>query len=64
MYRTKKCYFQAQLAVVYSIAVQLTGSEVYTETVQDILGYVSRDLTHPLGGFFTAEVPNRSNFVV
>jgi len=51
----KMLYDQAQLAVVYSIAVQLTGSEVYTETVQDILGYVSRDLTHPLGGFFTAE---------
>ena len=51
--------FQAQLAVVYSIAVQLTGSEVYTETVQDILRYVSRDLTHPLGGFFTAQVRNR-----
>ena len=41
---------------MYSIAVQLTGSQEFTETVEDILEYVSRDLTHPEGGFYTAEV--------
>jgi len=51
----KMLYDQAQLAVVYSIAVQLTGSQEFTETVEDILEYVSRDLTHPEGGFYTAE---------
>jgi len=48
-------YDQAQLAVVYSIAVQITGSIELKDTVEDILDYVSRDLTHPAGGFYTAE---------
>ena len=41
---------------MYSIAVQITGSIELKETVEDILDYVSRDLTHPEGGFYTAEV--------
>ena len=44
---------------MYSIAVQLTGSQEFTETVEDILEYVSRDLTHPEGGFYTAEVKKK-----
>eukprot|EP00088_Acartia_fossae_P059254 TRINITY_DN7011_c0_g1_i11.p1 TRINITY_DN7011_c0_g1~~TRINITY_DN7011_c0_g1_i11.p1 ORF type:complete len:741 (-),score=168.34 TRINITY_DN7011_c0_g1_i11:172-2394(-) len=51
----KMLYDQAQLAVVYSIAVQKTGSQEMREIVEDILTYVSRDLTHPEGGFYTAE---------
>ena len=49
-------FLQAQLTVVYSIAFQLTNQESHQETVEDILTYVTRDLAHPLGGFFTAEV--------
>ena len=49
-------FLQAQLTVVYSIAFQLTNKESHQETVEDILTYVTRDLAHPLGGFFTAEV--------
>ena len=48
--------FKAQLAVVYSIAFKLTGLACHKATVEDILSYVSRDLTHTLGGFFTAKV--------
>jgi len=51
----KMLYDQAQLAVVYSIAVRLTASADHKATVEDILTYVSRDLTHPMGGFYTAE---------
>jgi len=51
----KMLYDQAQLAVVYSIAFKLTGLACHKATVEDILSYVSRDLTHTLGGFFTAE---------
>ena len=45
---------------MYSIAVQITGSVELKETVEDILDYVSRDLTHPAGGFYTAEVDSYS----
>ena len=47
---------KAQLVTVYSIAAQLTGEDCYRSTVEDILTYVARDLTHPLGGCFSAEV--------
>ena len=47
---------KAQLVGVYSIAVQLTDSAVYKDTVKDILTYVGRDLTHPSGAFYSAEV--------
>ncbi|XP_023343873.1 spermatogenesis-associated protein 20 [Eurytemora carolleeae] len=52
----KMLYDQAQLVTVYSIAAQLTGEDCYRSTVEDILTYVARDLTHPLGGCFSAEV--------
>ena len=48
-------YGQAQLAVAYSTAYSLTKDEKYKRVVEDILLYVSRDLTHSQGGFFAAE---------
>ncbi len=44
--------------MAYTLAAQLTTgqqAQFYTDTVADIVRYVSRDLTHPLGGFFSAE---------
>lgn len=51
----KMLYDQAQLAVNYSEAYQITKKPLYEQTVRDILEYVDRDLSHPAGGFFSAE---------
>jgi uncharacterized protein YyaL (SSP411 family) len=51
----KMLYDQAQLAVSYLEAYQITHDPFYAETVRDILNYVLRDLHSPEGGFFSAE---------
>jgi uncharacterized protein YyaL (SSP411 family) len=51
----KMLYDQAQLAVSYLEAQQATGHATYGEVARAILDYVLRDLTHPAGGFYTAE---------
>ncbi|XP_072397894.1 spermatogenesis-associated protein 20 [Diabrotica undecimpunctata] len=51
----KMLYDQAQLVVSYCDAYLLTKEEFYADVVRDILTYVSRDLSHPLGGFYGAE---------
>ncbi len=51
----KMLYDQAQLAVAYLEAFQITGDHRYADTARDIFDYVSRDLTSPEGGFFCAE---------
>lgn len=51
----KMLYDQAQLAVAYLEAWQVTGNSQYADTVRDILGYVSREMTTPEGGFYSAE---------
>ncbi|HUB66394.1 MAG TPA: thioredoxin domain-containing protein [Candidatus Methylacidiphilales bacterium] len=51
----KMLYDQAQLVRVYLTAWQLSGEDLFAETARDILRYVSRDLTSPEGGFYSAE---------
>ncbi|MBS1872061.1 MAG: thioredoxin domain-containing protein [Acidobacteria bacterium] len=51
----KMLYDQAQLAVSYLEAYQITREETFAQTARDIFEYVLRDLTHPEGGFFSAE---------
>jgi uncharacterized protein YyaL (SSP411 family) len=51
----KMLYDQAQLAVSYLEAFQITGEPVYADVVRRILDYVLRDMTHPEGGFYSAE---------
>ncbi len=51
----KMLYDQAQLAVCYLEAFQLTGEEHYAAVARDIFRYVLRDLRHPQGGFYSAE---------
>ncbi|XP_074653063.1 spermatogenesis-associated protein 20-like [Tubulanus polymorphus] len=51
----KMLYDQAQLAVVYAEAYQLTKNTHFKETAQDILHYVNRDLSSKTGGFYSAE---------
>lgn len=51
----KMLYDQAQLAISYLEAFQLTGREEFAGTAREIFAYVLRDLTHPEGGFYSAE---------
>ncbi len=51
----KMLYDQAQLAVSYLEAYQLTGDPSLAQTARGILEYVLRDLTGPEGGFHSAE---------
>ena len=51
----KMLYDQAMMAMAYTEAYQATGKKEYARTVQEILGYVLRDMTSQQGGFFSAE---------
>jgi len=51
----KMLYDQAQLTVSYVEAWQVTGEEFFASVARQTLDYVLRDLTHPGGGFFSAE---------
>jgi len=51
----KMLYDQAQLAVAYLDAFQITQDRQYESVARDILDYVARDMTSKEGGFFSAE---------
>src|SRR5262249_20251538 len=51
----KMLYDQAQLAVAYVDAFQITRDKQYESVARDILDYVARDMTSTEGGFFSAE---------
>jgi uncharacterized protein YyaL (SSP411 family) len=51
----KMLYDQAQLAVSYIEAFQITGDVSYAETARGILDYVLRDMRDPGGAFYSAE---------
>jgi uncharacterized protein YyaL (SSP411 family) len=51
----KMLYDQAQLAVAYLDAFQITQDRQYEVVARDILDYVARDMTSKEGGFFSAE---------
>ncbi|KAI8794825.1 spermatogenesis-associated protein 20 [Biomphalaria glabrata] len=51
----KMLYDQAQLAVSYVDAFQITKNSEFADVAQDIFTYVNRDLSHPEGGFYSAE---------
>ncbi len=51
----KMLYDQAQLAVSYVEAFQITREPRYAEVAREIFEYVLRDLSHPEGGFYSAE---------
>ena len=53
----KMLYDQAQLAVSYVEAWQITSDPFFRRNAEDILSYVLRDLTHPCGGFFLQKMP-------
>ncbi len=51
----KMLYDQALLALAYLEAFQATGKVLYADTAGEIFTYVSRDMTAPEGGFYSAE---------
>jgi len=51
----KMLYDQAGLAVAYLEGYQVTGRQLFADTVQETLDYVLRDLRAPQGAFFCAE---------
>ncbi len=51
----KMLYDNAQLIRTYLDAYEITGNVRFAETARDALDYVLRDMTHPEGGFYSAE---------
>jgi len=51
----KMLYDQAQLAVAYLDAFQITQDRRYQSVARDILDYIALDMTSREGGFFSAE---------
>jgi uncharacterized protein YyaL (SSP411 family) len=51
----KMLYDQALLAIAYLEAFQVTGNPLFKQTADEIFTYVSRDMTAPEGGFYSAE---------
>jgi len=51
----KMLYDNALLTRAYLHGFMVTGEARYRAVVEDIVGYVLRDLRHPEGGFFSAE---------
>ena len=51
----KMLYDQAQLVNSYLEGYQLTRNPLFASVVRETLDYVSRRLTHPSGGFYSAE---------
>jgi uncharacterized protein YyaL (SSP411 family) len=51
----KMLYDQAILSRTYWEAYQVTGNQFYARLAEEIFEYVLRDMTHPEGGFYSAE---------
>jgi hypothetical protein len=51
----KMLYDNAQLISVYTRAYQMTRHPLYAGIVKESIDYVLRDMTHPDGGFYSAE---------
>jgi len=51
----KMLYDQAMLTLAYTEAYQVTREPLFARTTKEILAYVSRDMSDPEGGFYSAE---------
>ena len=51
----KMLYDQAQLAVVYLEAFQISQDSWFAQVARETLAYIKRDLTSSVGGFYSAE---------
>ena len=50
----KMLYDNAQLALVYLRTYLITGETGYLRTCQQTLDFVQREMTHPMGGFYSS----------
>ncbi|MFZ5572267.1 MAG: thioredoxin domain-containing protein [Thermodesulfobacteriota bacterium] len=57
----KMLYDNAQLIETYLEAYRITGERLFRKTAEDTIGYVLRDMTHPGGGFHSAEDADSPN---
>lgn len=51
----KMLYDQAMLSIAYTETYQATDDPFFQEIAREIFTYVLRDMTNPLGGFYSAE---------
>jgi uncharacterized protein len=51
----KMLYDNAQLTRAYLMGYQATGNAFFKDIVEQIIGYVLRDMTDPSGGFYSTE---------
>ena len=51
----KMLYDQAQLVTAYVEGYQRSGTDFYAQIARHTIDYLRRDMTHPEGGFFSAE---------
>ncbi|MCF8241826.1 MAG: thioredoxin domain-containing protein [Melioribacteraceae bacterium] len=51
----KMLYDQAMLIIAYTETFQATKNTFFKQTAEEIIEYVLRDMTHPEGGFYSAE---------
>ena len=51
----KMLYDQAQLVSAYVEGFQISGVDFYAQIARQTVAYASRDLSHPEGGFYSAE---------
>lgn len=51
----KMLYDNALLTMAYARAFTITGKEIYKEVADKTIEYVLRELTHPEGGFYSAQ---------
>jgi uncharacterized protein YyaL (SSP411 family) len=51
----KMLYDNAQLVPLFLESYQVSGKAHFAAVVRDVLRYVANDMTHPEGGFFSAE---------
>ena len=51
----KMLYDNAQLVQLYLDAFLISGNTSHADVARDVLNYVLRDMTHPKGGFYSAE---------
>jgi len=49
----KMLYDNAQLLALYSEAFQVTGEALFKDTVRETFNFITREMTHPDGGFYS-----------
>lgn len=63
--RCRKCrlYDNPQIVQTYLDAFRITGKTEYAKVVRGVLDYLMRDMRHPEGGFYSAEVWPATDFI-